>query len=220
VDQLLEEVASIFPSEYIHIGSDEVMPDDWLDDPQCQKLMREKGLSHKRELQAYFVERVNKILKKHDRRMIAWDEIVDYAPEGAIVQAWHSREKAKEAAIKGHAAIVSPVKPWYFDYPEWMWSLKKAYVFEPMPEGLTREQEKLIMGGEACMWGERAPQEKIDYKVFPRVLALSEILWSPKDRREFKEFKKRARYFRPYLEEQGVKFKPCAKAGLYPIFEP
>jgi hexosaminidase len=220
IDELIREVASLFPSEYIHIGSDEVMPKDWLDDPRCKDLADEKGLEGKRGLQSYFVGRVAEILANYNRRMIAWDEIVDYAPEGAVVQAWHNIEKAREAALAGHGAIVSPVKPWYFSYPEWMWSMKDSYLFDPVPEKLSAEQEKLIIGGEACMWGERAPQEKIDYKLFPRILALSEVLWSPKDNREFKGFKARVRAYRPVLEEQGVKFKSGAQAGIYPVIQP
>ncbi len=220
IDELIREVVLLFPSGYIHIGSDEVMPKDWLDDPRCKALAEEKGLEGNRGLQSYFVGRVAKILANYDRRMIGWDEIVDYAPEGAVVQAWHNLEKAREAALAGRGVIVSPVNPWYFDYPEWMWSMKKGYLFDPVPEGLSPDQEKWILGGEACMWGERAPQDKIDYKLFPRTLALSEVLWSPKDNREFKGFKARVRAYRPVLKDQGVKFKPWPQAGIYPVITP
>ncbi len=219
-DELLGEVASLFPSAYIHIGSDEVMPKDWLSDPRCQKIMEEHGLEDNRGLQSYFVGRVDEILKSYGKGMIGWDEIVGYAPEGALVQAWHNRDRAKQAVLRGNEAIVSPINPWYFDYPEHWWSMKDGYLFEPVPDGLIADQEGLIIGGEACMWGERAPQHKIDYKVYPRVLALSERLWSPEETRDFADFKERVRACRPWLSQQGVRFKPWSGAGFYPVITP
>jgi hexosaminidase len=207
LEKLLGEVASLFPSQYIHIGNDEVAPEDWLDYPGCQELMKRERLEGIEGLQAYFVARVNEILTKHGKGMIAWDETVDYAPEGTIIQSWHGKAPAGQAARAGNPGIVSPFTPWYLSYPWWMWSMKDAYLYEPMPEGLSAEEENLIMGGEACMWQPFREGKWLDTGLFPRILAVAEVLWSPRDARKFKRFKKRVGKYRPILKQKGVKIR-------------
>ncbi len=207
LDELLGEVASLFPSEHIHIGNDEVVPKDWLDYPGCQELMEREGLEGVEGLQSYFVARVDEILAGHGRKMIAWDETVDYAPEGVIIQSWHGNEPSGRAARAGNPAIVSPFTPWYLSYPWWMWSMKDAYLYEPMPEGLSEKERELVMGGEACMWQPFRQGRYIDTGLFPRVLAIAEVLWSPAEARDFRRFKRRVGQYRPVLKEKGVKIR-------------
>ncbi len=204
LDGLFEEIAELFPSEYIHIGSDEVPGGDWKECPKCQALAEREGLDGKEGLQAYFVARVDEILKKHGKKMIGWDEITGFAPEDTMVQAWRDIKYAREAAELGHKAIVSPTKHYYFDYAIWAFSLKNAYKLDPIPKGLDPELHHYIQGGEACMWGEFAPQEMVESKVYPRVLALSEATWSRQEDRKWKDFKKRVKQIKPILEGQGV----------------
>jgi len=206
LDKLLKEVAGIFPSYYIHTGSDEVAARDWRDYAPNQEL--EKTLSEKgnKGLQCYFINKVNQTFLDMDRRMTVWDEMVDCLPEGARVQAWRSIGAARTAAEADHEVVVSLVEPWYLDYPDWPWKLRRVYGFDPVPKDLAPGREKLIMGGEGNLWGERAPEETIMPKLFPRVMAISEVLWSPKDARDWDSFKCRLKSVRKAFEKQGVKF--------------
>jgi len=206
LDKLLKEVASIFPSYYIHTGSDEVAARDWGSFPANQEL--EKNLSEKgnKALQCYFINRVNQTFFSMDRRMTVWDEMVDCLPEGARVQAWRSVNAAGTAANAGHEVVVSLVNPWYLDYPEWLWKLKKVYEFEPVPADLAPEKQKLVKGGEGCLWGESAPEDTIMPKLFPRIMAIAEVLWSPKESRDWRSFKCRKKSVQKIFENQGVKF--------------
>jgi len=167
-----------------------------------------KSLSQKNNhgLQCYFQNRLNQTFINLGRKMIVWDEIVDCLPEGASVQAWRSIKPVKTATGAGYSAIVSLVYPWYLDYPDWPWELKKVYLFEPIPPDLPEAEENLVMGGEGCLWGERAPENKIMPKLFPRLLAISEVLWSPKELRDWKSFKCRAKQVEKTFEKQGVRF--------------
>jgi len=206
LDQLLKEVAGIFPSYYIHTGSDEVMAQDWQDFPanrDLEKTLAEKG---NMGLQCYFINKVNRTFLAIDRRMIVWDEMADCLPEGAMAQAWRSTKSVQPVTASGHGVVVSPVDPWYLDYPDWPWKLKKVYRFEPVPEGLSAEQEKLIKGGQGNLWGENAPEPKIMAKLFPRLLAVSEVLWSPKASRDWQSFQAREAKVRKTFEKQGVHF--------------
>ncbi len=191
LDRLIRETAEIFPSYYIHTGSDEVSPADWQGFPKNQEL--EKTLAEKNNLglQCYFINRVNKTFLDLNRRMIVWDEMADCLPEGAMAQAWRSTNPISPVTAAGHPVVVSPVDPWYLDYPDWPWQLKRVYLFEPAPEGLSADQLKLLRGGQGNLWGERAPEQKIMPKLFPRLLAISEVLWSPESARDWGKFKAR-----------------------------
>jgi hexosaminidase len=206
LDQLIREVASVFPSYYIHTGSDEVSPADWQSFPANQEL--EKNLSEKNNkgLQCYFINRVNQTFLAIDRRMTVWDEMVDCLPQGARAQAWRSIGAVKVAADAGHEVVVSTVNPWYLDYPDWPWQLKKVYLFDPVPPDLAKDKQKFVVGGQGNLWGERAPEKKIMPKLFPRLIAISEVLWSPKEQRDWNSFKSREAKVRDSFERQGVKF--------------
>jgi hexosaminidase len=206
LDKLIREVAGVFPSYYIHTGSDEVTPTDWQSFAPNQEL--EKNLSDKNNkgLQCYFINKVNQTFLSIDRRMTVWDEMVDCLPEGARAQAWRSIGAVKVAADANHEVVVSLVNPWYLDYPDWPWQLKKVYLFDPVPADLAKEKEKFVVGGQGNLWGERAPEKKIMPKLFPRLIAISEVLWSPKDARDWDSFKSREARVRGNFEKQGVQF--------------
>jgi hexosaminidase len=206
LDKLVKEVAGIFPSFYIHTGSDEVQPKDW--QTYGPNLDIEKTLAEKNDkgLQCYFINKVNQAFLSINRRMTVWDEMVDCLPQGARVQAWRSIAAAKTAAEAKHEVVVSLVNPWYLDYPDWPWQLKKVYAFDPVPKDLSPDLKKYIVGGEGNLWGERAPENKIMPKLFPRIIAIAEVLWSPKESRDYKSFKRREKIIRESIEKQGVKF--------------
>ena len=219
IDDVLSEVVEVFDSPYIHIGGDECPKDRWKECPKCQARIKAEGLKDEHELQSYFIKRVEKILNSKGRQLIGWDEILEggLAP-GATVQSWRGINGAIAAATSGHDTILSPSSHCYFDYPytpeqaksfpSWMGMTptKKTYSFEPVPEGLTAEQEKHILGGEGNMWTEVALQEEIFSRVYPRLTALSETLWSPKEARDWEDFSTRMKAHFCRFDVMGVDY--------------
>ncbi|MDZ7261076.1 MAG: beta-N-acetylhexosaminidase, partial [candidate division KSB1 bacterium] len=207
IEDVLTEVLALFPSEYIHIGGDECPKDRWKGCPKCQERIRAEGLRDEEELQSYFIKRVEKFLLSKNRRLIGWDEILEggLAPQ-ATVQSWRGMEGAIAAAKSGHDAIVSPTSHAYLDYDINTTDLRKVYSVEPIPAGLTEEEAKHILGGECNIWTEHAPQEKIDSLVFPRLLAMSEKLWSPANHSDYADFYQRVRHHYARLSLLGVTY--------------
>lgn len=219
---VLTEVVDLFPAEYIHIGGDEVPKERWQQCSKCQARIKAQGLRDEHELQSYFVKRIEQLLSSKGRRIIGWDEILEggLAP-GATVQSWRGMEGAIAAATSGHDAIVSPTSHAYFDYPIETLDLRQVYSFEPVPSGLTAEQARHILGGECNMWTEYAPQETIDSKMFPRLLAMSEVLWSPQQAKNYREFHQRLRFHYQRLDFLGVKYGAESRPiSILPAFDP
>ena len=201
LERILDEVFNLFPSKYIHIGGDEVPKFRWEHCIKCQHRMKAEGLQDEHELQSYFIQRIQTYLSANGRILIGWDEILEGGlAQNAIVQSWRGFDGAKQAVQQGHQAIVSPTSHAYFDYGLNDIDLEKVYGFNPIPDGLTEEESSLILGGECNMWSERAPQEKVDSKVFPRILAMAEVLWTDHEYRDFLEFKSRVQKHYPILE--------------------
>ena len=222
LQDVLSEVIDLFPSPYVHIGGDECPKDRWRVCPKCQARIKAEGLKNEAELQSYFVKRMEKYLVSRNRRLIGWDEILEggLAPQ-ATVQSWRGFEGAVAAARSGHDTIVSPTKYTYFDYALERIDLRLAYEFEPVPEGLTPSERDHILGGECNMWSERAPEDKVDERLFPRMLALAERLWSPEKTRDFDEFAPRAGRQSDRLRLQGVKVGDETRPlRIVPVFRP
>jgi len=212
LEDVLTEVMDLFPSPYIHIGGDEADKTQWERCPKCQKRMREEGLSDEHELQSYFVKRIERFLNSHGRKLIGWDEILEggLAPE-ATVMSWRGFEGGIEAASQGHEVIMCPVSHCYLDYyqadPQFQpqsiggfISLKKVYSFEPTPPVLTGEQARYILGGQGNLWAEFiATPEHAEYMALPRMTALSEVLWSSREQRDWDNFNQR-------LQRQFLRF--------------
>lgn len=207
LQNVLKEVITLFPSSYIHIGGDEAPHFRWDNCKRCQDRMKKNGLKSSAELQSYFIKRIETFLNSKNRQIIGWDEIMEggLAP-GATVQSWRGFEGALHAAQSGHDAIVSPTSHAYFDAPIGSLTLEKVYEFDPIPEGLANEFRKHILGGECNMWTEHAPQELIDNRMFPRMLAMAEVLWSYPTYRDKDAFLKRVRAAYPRLDLLGVKY--------------
>jgi len=203
---LLAEVAAVFPSEYIHIGSDEVVAKDWDRCPACEKLLAEKKLTGKKGLHSYFLERVNAIITGLGRKTLAWDEVTDFAPEGVTVQVWHKKNWVTVAVEQGREVISTPNLYTYLDHPRWMLPLWLCYRLDPVPAEVPPPRVKQIKGGGANLWGEFAPEAKLDQKLFPRLPALAEVYWSPQEDRRYLDFRRRLGKLQPELEAQGVKF--------------
>ena len=208
LEQVLTEVVELFPSPLIHIGGDEAPKSRWEACSKCQKRMKEHGLHTEEELQSYFIGRVAKFLNSKGRRIIGWDEILEGGLEKtAILQSWRGVEGAVEAVEMGNEAILSPTSHAYLDYDLKAIDLKKVYSFYPVPEGISEDQSHLVLGGECNMWTEHVPNEKtLDQKVFPRMIAMSEVLWSDSTGRDFEEFNERLQQHYSILEDYGVNY--------------
>lgn len=208
LEEVLLEVMELFPSEKIHIGGDEAPKTRWQACAKCQRRMAEEGLASEEELQSYFIQRIQSFLQAHGRTIIGWDEILEGGlAEGAIVQSWRGMEGGKEAVQHGHQAVMSPTSHAYFDYDLSAINLEKVYTFDPIPEGLSAEEASLILGGECNMWTEHVPDEAaLDAKVFPRLLAMTEVLWTYPKERDFAEFVERVQPFYPLLDAMKVAY--------------
>ena len=206
LEDVLSEVIELFPSQYIHIGGDEAPKYRWENCNKCQKRIKTEKLKDEHELQSYFIGRIEKFLNKKGKKIIGWDEIIEGGiPNNATVQSWRGMDGGILAAQNQHEAIMSPTSHCYFDYDLEAINLEKVYSFEPIPNELNKNEQKYIIGGECNMWSEQAPQEKIDSKVFPRILAMSEVLWSSKEK-NYDEFLTRVESHYPKLEALGVEY--------------
>lgn len=205
LETVLLEVMDLFPSEYIHIGGDEAPKVRWESCPKCQRRIQEEGLHDAHELQSWFITQIGSFLADHGRKLIGWDEILEGGlPDGATVQSWRGMQGGRDAVAMGRDAIMSPTSHCYFDYPVESIDLERVYDFEPEPEGL--EGSGRILGGECNMWSERAPQELVDSKVFPRIVAMSEVLWSSKSQRDWNGFQERMELHYSRLDAWNVDY--------------
>lgn len=204
---VLTEVMSLFPSKYIHIGGDEAPKYRWENCTKCQSRIKNNVLKDEHELQSWFIGQFDEFLSQNGRKLIGWDEILEGGlSKGATVQSWRGMEGAIAAARSGHDAIVSPTSHAYFDYDISNINLEKVYSFNPIPDELNENERKHILGGECNLWSERAPQEKVDGRMFPRILAMSEVLWTYPEKRNFNEFRKRVQLQYPVLKALGVTY--------------
>lgn len=202
LQDVLTEVMALFPSEYIHVGGDEADKTNWKSCQRCQARIQAEGLKDEKELQSYFMKRIEKFIVSKGRKMIGWDEILEggIAPE-ATIMSWRGVEGGIAAAKQGHDAIMTPVSHCYFDYyqadPDFepkaiggMTTLKKVYAFEPVPEELTEEEAKHILGAQGNVWTEFiATPTHVEYMALPRMIALAEVVWSPKHLRNWNNFR-------------------------------
>lgn len=228
LEDVLDETIALFPdSPYIHIGGDEVLKDHWKESEFVQELKRRENLKDEYEVQSYFIRRIERHLNKRGKKMIGWDEILDggLAPN-ATVMSWRGMRGGIAAAKSGHDVIMTPTDFVYFDYGQGdpayeplnigsYVPLSKVYSFEPIPPELTADEAKYVIGGQANIWTEymKTP-EHIEYMAFPRMLALSEVLWSRKEARDFADFQRRLNAILPRLDKQGVNYRIPEPGGL------
>jgi len=208
LEDVLTEVMALFPSKYIHIGGDEAPKYRWEHCDKCQTRMRQEGLKDEHELQSYFIGRVEHFLNQKGRQLIGWDEILEGGlSPNATVQSWRGMNGGIAAANTNHKAIMSPTSHAYFDYDLKSIDLEKVYSFDPIPDSLSSEKIKYIIGGECNMWTEHVPNEAVlDSKVFPRLLAMSEVLWSYPEKKDYEAFYNRVQKHYPILSYLNVEF--------------
>ena len=220
LENILDEIIELFPSKYLHIGGDETPKYRWENCKRCNKRIKDENLENTHELQSYFIQRIEDYISSKGKKLIGWDEILEGGlANDATVQSWRGFEGALEAVKTGHDAIVSPTSHAYFDYDLDVIDLEKVYNFDPIPAGVPSDKEKHIIGGECNMWTERAPQITIDSKVFPRLLAMSEVLWDYPIIRDYNLFYERVQAHYKRLDVLGVNYgletKPIAISSEY-----
>jgi hexosaminidase len=203
INTLVDEMGRIFPDEYFHIGGDEVQSKAWLSNPHIVEFMKKKGLKTPAELQAYFNQRLEVILKKHDKKMIGWDEILNPAlPKTIMIQSWRGEASLADGARQGYGGILSA--PYYLDGQK---TSAQMFLDDPIPSDttLTADQQKLILGGEVCMWAEQLNPETVDSRVWPRTMAVAERFWSPQNDRDVSDMYRRLRINSLKLEDVGLR---------------
>ncbi len=178
LDKFIGEMAALFPDDYFHIGGDEVNGKEWVANPRIVAFMKEHGMKTTDDLQAYFNRRVVSIVEKHGKKVIGWDEVLHPGvPKDIVIQSWRGQQSLADAARQGYQGILS--SGYYLDlmHPAW-----QHYAVDPM-EGATAdlspEEKTRILGGEACMWSEYVTPENVDSRIWPRLAAIAERLWSP-----------------------------------------
>lgn len=183
LDALIGEMATLFPDAYFHIGGDEVNGKQWDANPAIQQFMQAHDLKNNQALQAYFNQQLEKIVTKHGKKMMGWDEILDPTlPKDIVIQSWRGQESLAAAARQGYSGLLS--NGYYLDL---MQPASEHYLVDPMAgaaASLTPAEQKRILGGEACMWAELVTPENIDGRIWPRAAAVAERLWSPADVRD------------------------------------
>jgi hexosaminidase len=202
LDRFLGEMAALFPDAYMHIGGDEVTGKHWRLNPQIQAFMRKKGLKDKHALQAYFNQRILKILEKYGKRMVGWDEILHPdLPKDIVMQSWRGQKSLAEGVKQGYAGIMS-----YGYYLNFLRPAAQHYLVDPirLDSDLTPEQAARILGGEACVWSEYIGPETIDSRIWPRLAAIAERFWSPRTVTDVEDMYRRLAFVSAELEELGL----------------
>ena len=216
LQNVLAEVIELFPSQYIHIGGDEVPKENWKKCERCQARIKEEGLKNEHELQSYFIRRIEKIINGKGRNLIGWSEIREggLAPSAAVMD-WIGG--ALETANEGRNVVMSPTSFCYFDYYQSQnqaaepraiggyLPLSKVYSFEPIPTKLDAARHKHILGAQGNVWTEYMPNFKqVQYMAFPRLSALAEVAWSPKESRNYEDFLARMETHYQRLDKAGI----------------
>lgn len=219
IEDVLTEVCALFPGKYIHIGGDECPKERWKVCPKCQKRMKDKGLKDENELQSYFMRRVEKFLNSKGKQMIGWDEILEggLAPNAAVMS-WRGEQGGIEAANQQHNVVMSPGAYCYFDHYQGEPDLEpiaiggytpveKVYSYDPVPAELNDSLEKYIMGAQGNVWTEYMVDEKqVEYMALPRMSALAEVLWTPKEKKNEKDFTNRLIHHFDFLDKWNLNY--------------
>ena len=240
--EIFEEVLELFPGEYVHIGGDECPKGAWEKCADCQKRIKDENLlaanghSAEERLQSYTLSRIQKFLESKGKKVIGWDEIVEGGiPEGCTVMHWREYTDPKIAPRAGHDLIVATRPRCYYN---WAYSkedkpfvlsqggvmpMKQAWDFDPVPKGLSEEEQKHVLGVQACFWGEKTPNEQVlEFHYFPRLSAMSENAWGNRENRSYEDFLRRVKIQQKRYVFAGVNARPSAEDPLpagYKVWE-
>ena len=219
LEDVIDEVVALFPGKYIHIGGDEAPKTNWKNCEYCQKLIKKEGLKDEHGLQSYFIARMEKYINTKGKQIIGWDEILEggLAPN-ATVMSWRGTSGAVQAAKEGHDVILTPGSHCYFDHYQseneneplaigGFLPLEKVYHFNPIPEGLTDKEATYVLGAQGNVWTEYMQTEKqVEYMAYPRAVALSEVLWSSPEHKNYSDFINRLEQYQKRLDLLEVNY--------------
>jgi hexosaminidase len=218
MENILAEVADLFPCEYIHIGGDEVRIESWEECPKCQNEIKKNHLANEHELQSHFNRRIEKFLQSKGKQLMGWDEIVEGGlSEGATMMWWRNwvPKAPRIAAENGNDMVITPTAAYYYDYLNDHNSIDKTYAYEPVPEDFTPEQTKHVLGIQANLWSEWIPSfKRLQYQAFPRLIPMAETAWTAKELKDFDDFNARIQHQYARLDELGVYYYIPAVKGL------
>ncbi|MFY0650589.1 MAG: beta-N-acetylhexosaminidase [Cyclobacteriaceae bacterium] len=222
LQDVLTEVIALFPSQYVHIGADEAVKPQWEASEFCQNLIDSLDLEDEHGLQSYFVKRIETFLNSKGKKLIGWDEILEGGlSPNATVMSWRGVKGGIEAARQKHDVIMTPTTHLYFDYYQdsldaaekkpfaigGLLPLDKVYSYEPLPEELTTEEQKYILGAQANIWTEYMKTfSHVQYMALPRMAALSEIVWSKAEQKDWTDFQNRLQDMFTCYDEQGLNY--------------
>jgi hexosaminidase len=223
LEDVLTEVMALFPSQYIHIGGDEVQKDEWLASARGRALMAEMNTTDPERLQGYFTERIARFLESHGRRAVGWDEIMAPGlPRSAVVMSWRGADGAVKAARAGYDAVMAAYPTFYFDNRQSastseppgrnrVVSLEDVYRFDPVPAGLSAEESKRVLGVQGNVWTEHIrTEERVGWMTFPRAAAVAELGWTPPARRDYASFLERLSVQRGRFADIGMPYATSA----------
>jgi len=213
LDDLIGEMAKLFPDHYFHIGGDEVNGKEWDANAKIQAFMKAHGLKNNEALQAYFSGRVQKLVTKHGKTVVGWDEVlVEGVPKDIVIQSWRGQASLAKAAKQGYRGILS--NGYYLDLG---WSAARHYAVDPMSgdaANLSPEEKQRILGGESCMWAEYVNPENVDSRIWPRNAAIAERLWSSQEVRDSASMYARLDFVSARLEWLGLTHKTASRHML------
>jgi hexosaminidase len=223
LEDVFREVIELFPGEYVHVGGDEAVKDQWQASPRVHERMKELEIKDEHELQAYFIQRIGRFLSAHGRRLIGWDEILEggLAPD-ATVMSWRGVDGALAAAAAGHDAVLAAWPTLYFDNRQGVGtgeppgrgrviSLEDVYRFEPLPSGLAAERQHHVLGVQANLWTEHVrTEERAEYMTFPRAAAVAEVGWSRREHIDWPDFRRRVQAALAWYGKLGLHYADTA----------
>jgi len=221
LQDVLSEVLELFPSKYIHVGGDEVPFDQWKANPEAQARIKTLGLRNEAALHSWFIGRMNEFLRSRGRTLVGWDEIIEGGlMPGAVVMSWRGEKGGIEAARHGHDVVMTPDSYTYFNYYQskdpkeplaigGFIDIEKVYNYEPVPAELNAAEARRVLGTQGQLWSEYIPTlELLEYMAFPRMCALAEVAWTPRDLKNYPGFRRRLRTHVERLKAMGVNFHP------------
>jgi hexosaminidase len=233
LQDVLAEVLEIFPSRFIHVGGDEAVKEQWRASARVQARIAELGLAGEEDLQRWFLSHMGAFLAERGRRLIGWDEMLDGGlPQGAALMSWRGITGGIVAAQEGHDVVMVPDTHVYLDSYQSndpaeplaigrYIPLDVVYGYEPIPDTLTDEEARHVLGAQCAIWSEYiATAAHLEYMAFPRAIALAEVTWTPADRRDFADFRRRLAVHEARLAHLNVRYRPVATWELESTFPP
>ncbi|MCG9793124.1 beta-N-acetylhexosaminidase [Flavobacterium algicola] len=220
LEDVLTEVMALFPSKLIHIGGDEAPKSQWENSKLAQEVIKKEGLKDEHELQSYFIRRIEKFLNSKGRNIIGWDEILEggLAPN-ATVMSWRGEKGGIEAAKMKHDVVMTPTKYCYFDFYQTskkedeplaiggLTTVEDVYSYEPTPKELTAEEGKYVLGAQGNVWTEyMSTPEHVEYMILPRLTALSEVIWSKKEDKNWTNFQERLQHITKIYDAKNYNY--------------